>query len=209
MIGAAHDASSYLAAPLQGSKPVRGFPNRPSATGRSGSICRRAPNALRCLQLGVHHGRVQRSHAGRQQPHRAGDGGDGSGLDPTGFGFGLPGWLYGRPAAMGAVRGDPGAGWNGADRVEQRSAIADAPRAGHQVVISVANVASGSNWEAKSALVSSPMNATNVIAPYKHLDMWVFDDPRVGLVQEPFVSGATQLSTGWSRASRMHLQASR
>lgn len=34
------------------------------------------------------------------------------------------------------------------------------------------------------------MNALNVIAPYKHLDMWVFDDARVGLVQEPFVSGA-------------------
>ena len=34
------------------------------------------------------------------------------------------------------------------------------------------------------------MNAINVIAPYKYLDMWVFDDPRVGLVQEPFVGGA-------------------
>ena len=34
------------------------------------------------------------------------------------------------------------------------------------------------------------MNAINVIAPYKHHGMWVFDDPRVGLVQEPFVSGA-------------------
>ncbi|MFN0060124.1 MAG: DUF6717 family protein [Planctomycetota bacterium] len=34
------------------------------------------------------------------------------------------------------------------------------------------------------------MNAINVIAPYKYLDMWVFDDPRVGLQQEPFVSGA-------------------
>ena len=33
------------------------------------------------------------------------------------------------------------------------------------------------------------MNAINVIAPYKYLGMWVFDDPRVGLVQEPFVSG--------------------
>ena len=33
-------------------------------------------------------------------------------------------------------------------------------------------------------------NAINVIAPYKHLGMWVFDDPRVGLVQEPFVAGA-------------------
>jgi hypothetical protein len=34
------------------------------------------------------------------------------------------------------------------------------------------------------------MNAINIIAPYKYLGMWVFDDPRVGLVQEPFVSGA-------------------
>jgi hypothetical protein len=34
------------------------------------------------------------------------------------------------------------------------------------------------------------MNAINVIAPYKHLGMWVFDDPRVGLVEEPFVAGA-------------------
>jgi hypothetical protein len=34
------------------------------------------------------------------------------------------------------------------------------------------------------------MNAINVIAPYKWHGMWVFDDPRVDLVQEPFVSGA-------------------
>jgi hypothetical protein len=34
------------------------------------------------------------------------------------------------------------------------------------------------------------MNAINVIAPYKYLGMWVFDDARVGLIQEPFVSGA-------------------
>ena len=33
-------------------------------------------------------------------------------------------------------------------------------------------------------------NAINVIAPYKHHGLWVFDDPRVGLVQEPFVAGA-------------------
>src|SRR5262245_25637369 len=37
---------------------------------------------------------------------------------------------------------------------------------------------------------SKAMNAINVIAPYKHLGMWVFDDPRVGLAQEPFVAGA-------------------
>ena len=34
------------------------------------------------------------------------------------------------------------------------------------------------------------MNAINVIAPYKHHGLWVFDDSRVGLVQEPFVAGA-------------------
>ena len=34
------------------------------------------------------------------------------------------------------------------------------------------------------------MNAINVIAPYRYLDMWVFDDPRVGLASEPFVGGA-------------------
>ena len=34
------------------------------------------------------------------------------------------------------------------------------------------------------------MNSINMIAPYKHHGMWVFDDPRVGLSQEPFVAGA-------------------
>lgn len=34
------------------------------------------------------------------------------------------------------------------------------------------------------------MNEINVIAPYKYQGMWVFDDPKVGLVQEPFVGGA-------------------
>ena len=34
------------------------------------------------------------------------------------------------------------------------------------------------------------MNAIHVIAPYRHLGMWVFDDPAAGLAQEPFVSGA-------------------
>jgi hypothetical protein len=33
-------------------------------------------------------------------------------------------------------------------------------------------------------------NTINVIAPYKHHGMWVFDDSRVGLVREPFVAGA-------------------
>ncbi|MBW3625255.1 MAG: hypothetical protein KY468_17805 [Armatimonadetes bacterium] len=34
------------------------------------------------------------------------------------------------------------------------------------------------------------MNAIHVIVPYRYHGMWVFDDPRVGLDKEPFVSGA-------------------
>ena len=34
------------------------------------------------------------------------------------------------------------------------------------------------------------MNSIFVIHPYKLQGMWVFDDERAGLVQEPFVSGA-------------------
>jgi hypothetical protein len=34
------------------------------------------------------------------------------------------------------------------------------------------------------------VNSLFVIAPYKHLGMWVFDDQKAGLVQEPFVGGA-------------------
>lgn len=33
------------------------------------------------------------------------------------------------------------------------------------------------------------MNVINVIEPYRHLEMWVFDDPSVGLSQEQFVGG--------------------
>jgi hypothetical protein len=34
------------------------------------------------------------------------------------------------------------------------------------------------------------MNEINVIEPYRYSEMWVFDDPRVGLSAEPFVGGA-------------------
>ena len=34
------------------------------------------------------------------------------------------------------------------------------------------------------------MNEINVIEPYRYLDLWVFDDRRVGLAAEPFVGGA-------------------
>ena len=34
------------------------------------------------------------------------------------------------------------------------------------------------------------MNSIMVIHPYKFDEMWVFDEEKVGLVREPFVSGA-------------------
>jgi putative methionine-R-sulfoxide reductase with GAF domain len=33
-------------------------------------------------------------------------------------------------------------------------------------------------------------NSIFVIKPYKWEGMWVFDDPKLGLVKEPFVGGA-------------------
>ena len=36
-------------------------------------------------------------------------------------------------------------------------------------------------------------NLLNVIYPFKHYGMWVFDDERVGLDKEPFVEGADKI----------------
>jgi hypothetical protein len=36
------------------------------------------------------------------------------------------------------------------------------------------------------------MNHLNIIFPYYADGMWVFDDPRTGLVEEPFVKGAEE-----------------
>jgi len=47
------------------------------------------------------------------------------------------------------------------------------------------------------------MNEINVIVPYKYQGMWVFDDSRVGLVQEPFVAGADTWIDRVSLISRM------
>ena len=37
------------------------------------------------------------------------------------------------------------------------------------------------------------MNSIRVIHPYKYEGVWVFDDEKVGLMQEPFVSGADDI----------------
>lgn len=42
------------------------------------------------------------------------------------------------------------------------------------------------------------MNSLMVIAPYKHLGMWVFDDERKGLTQEPFIAGADEIIDQWT-----------
>jgi hypothetical protein len=38
-----------------------------------------------------------------------------------------------------------------------------------------------------------PTNAMAVIRPYRWNGMWVFDDPHVGLVREPFVAGMPEI----------------
>lgn len=38
-----------------------------------------------------------------------------------------------------------------------------------------------------------PQNSIQVIAPYMHQGVWVFDDDRVGLVREPFVGGVPEM----------------
>ena len=44
------------------------------------------------------------------------------------------------------------------------------------------------------SLIDFPdVNSLFVIAPYKFEGFWVFDDPHVGLSQEPFVSGADDI----------------
>ena len=45
----------------------------------------------------------------------------------------------------------------------------------------------------KRFTLQSKMNAIGIIAPYKYEGMWVFDDPAVGLVREPFVAGIDKM----------------
>lgn len=38
-----------------------------------------------------------------------------------------------------------------------------------------------------------PANSILIITPYRYEGAWVFDDPRVGLVREPFVAGVPEM----------------
>ena len=44
-----------------------------------------------------------------------------------------------------------------------------------------------------SAGTLRPANSILVLMPYRHAGTWVFDDPRVGLVREPFVAGVPEM----------------
>jgi hypothetical protein len=41
--------------------------------------------------------------------------------------------------------------------------------------------------------IRPPQNSLLVIAPYQYKGTWVFDDPRAGLVREPFVAGIPEM----------------
>jgi hypothetical protein len=43
------------------------------------------------------------------------------------------------------------------------------------------------------SLAVRPANSIFVITPYWHGGTWVFDDPAVGLVKEPFVAGVPEI----------------
>jgi hypothetical protein len=49
------------------------------------------------------------------------------------------------------------------------------------------------SWSIAGPVTSGSVNSLFVIAPYKWQGMWVFDDPAVGLLREPFVSGIDTL----------------
>lgn len=57
------------------------------------------------------------------------------------------------------------------------------------LVIALATVLFGCNRHA----AEPTSNAILVIEPYRHVGTWVFDDPRVGLHAEPFVSGVPEI----------------
>jgi hypothetical protein len=57
------------------------------------------------------------------------------------------------------------------------------------VVILVGGAAAWYGGVLPTSHAKPPQNAIMVIAPYRYNGTWVFDDPRFGLVREPFVAG--------------------
>lgn len=64
------------------------------------------------------------------------------------------------------------------------------------VTLSVIAVISGAAWYfgyLQPFGFYRPANSLMVIQPYKYAGTWVFDDPRVGLQGEPFISGVPEM----------------
>lgn len=61
-------------------------------------------------------------------------------------------------------------------------------RAAIAVSLGVAFAIAGLSGEEQTSTMP-PLNSLMVIAPYKYNEMWVFDDPAVGLDKEPFIAG--------------------
>lgn len=64
------------------------------------------------------------------------------------------------------------------------------------VTVAIIAVAVGAGWFfgfLQPVGLYRPANSLMVIEPYRYADTWVFDDKRVGLEQEPFISGIPEM----------------
>ncbi len=67
-------------------------------------------------------------------------------------------------------------------------------RRGLAVIVAVVLFGEITNWYLGYLRpVHRPANSLMVLMPYKHAGTWVFDDPAVGLRQEPFVAGIPEM----------------
>jgi hypothetical protein len=64
------------------------------------------------------------------------------------------------------------------------------------VIVAVLAIAAGVAWYGglfSPSFRQIPANSIMIIVPYRYGGTWVFDDPRVGLVREPFVAGVPEM----------------
>jgi hypothetical protein len=103
-------------------------------------------------------------------------------------------WLYGLASVSGvpwtAMLG--GAAVAGAVLLARRGSRPRVTRAFTAAVIVVPACLSVALFFAEEQFGAAP-NSLMVIEPYRHAGTWVFDDARVGLQAEPFVSGAPEI----------------
>jgi hypothetical protein len=78
----------------------------------------------------------------------------------------------------------------------QRTNVPFSARRVALAIVAVLTVAGGLAWYFEVLDMSAsrpPANAIMVISPYVYQGTWVFDDPRAGLVREPFVAGVPEM----------------